>query len=134
MPILESTAVALSSKSLSWLVAALGLATAGAVDGVNVAFNHQSMLAETGLPFESQLGLAALFLAGFVFVAFKFLASQDEKFKILTDHIAKIELIHKEQVGKLEEEKKALIARLTLLNDETRQQLANELSEHNKGK
>ncbi len=134
MPILETVAAGMSSKALTYLAAALGLATAGAVDGVNVAFNHQSMLAETGLPFESQLGLAALFLAGFVFVAFKFLASQDEKFKILTDHIAKMELSHKEQVGKLEDEKKLLIARLTQLNDETRQQLAKELADHSKGK
>lgn len=121
MPILESSCVGLSGKALAYLVSALGLATAGAVDGVNVAFNHESMLAETGLPLEGQLGLAVIFLTGFVIVANKFLDSQNEKFKILQDHIAK-----------LEEEKKTLVARLTLLNDETRKQLEQERASHDK--
>lgn len=119
MPILETATVGLSGKSISYLLTALGLATAGAVDTVNVAFNHQSMLAETGLPFESQIGLAALFLAGFVFVAFKFLNSQDEKFKILSDVINKQDLKIKELESELKE-----------INDENRTRINNSLDGH----
>lgn len=130
MPILETAAVSMSGKTLSYLISLVGLATAGAVDGANVVLTDQSLLANTGLPMEGQLGLSALFLAGFVYLAKKFLDSQDERFKLLTDHIAKLEKAHSDQVKKLEEEKATLVARVQVMNDEVRQRLNRELDEH----
>lgn len=138
MPILETTCASLGSKGLAYLITALGLATAGAVDGVNVAFNHKSMLAETGLPFEGQIGLGAIFLLGFVAAAKLFLDSQNQKFEILSKHIERQEVEKKEQlkaitelkdaqIAKLESEKATLINKLTSINDDTRKQLQDEL-------
>lgn len=118
MPILETISMTITGKSLTYLATAIGLATAGSVDSVNLAFNQHSMLAETGLPFEAQLGLAALFLTGFVVVANKFLTSQEEKFKILSEIITKQDV----KIKDLENELKAL-------NSETRNRLNNELDD-----
>lgn len=129
MPIVETVAGS-SVSAIIYLASLVGLATAGAVDAVSLATTNQGLLAEVGLPLEGQLGLSAVFLGGFIYLAKKFMDSQDEKFKLLTDHIIKMEKAYDEQIKKLEEEKKLLITKLTQLNDETRARLNRELDDH----
>lgn len=81
------------------IICCIALATGGASDAAATFSTGHSLLAETGLPMEAQLGLSLLFLVGFCYAAKLVLA------------------YHRERVDELKAEKAELIKRLREIQD-----------------
>jgi len=81
MPLhIEAAQVQPKSKSLMPpLIAAIILAAGGATDLAAAVATGQGLLAETGWPMEAQLGLSAVFLAGFCWCAKLLLLAHNER-------------------------------------------------------